>query len=125
MRASKLPPLFDPIGLSAVQLEGVAKELWENEGRRAPGMMLEPEEVREPGASRTLERELQAEAEDEWESSVIAAFSNGCDARIAKSVAALPPSQRPQQQYPEPMRPPSPFQEAERYAPPAGYWQRW
>lgn len=88
LRASKLPPLFDPEGLSTKQLYGAARAVWEEEGKRSALWIPEGETAKEAARA-------NAEAEEEWESDVIASFSTGCDARIAKSIARLPPSQRP------------------------------
>lgn len=103
LKASRTPPFFDPDGLAVHQLEAITRDLWEGEGGGAQvGAQLD-------GA--VVDREV-AQREDEWEQDLVAQFSTGCAARIARTVAALPPSQRPV------FQPPPPAQIAHQLGPP-------
>ncbi|KAI5480204.1 hypothetical protein MNV49_001532 [Pseudohyphozyma bogoriensis] len=83
LRAAKHAPLFDPDGVSVVQLDQAAAPVWEQEGAK--------------GATK--------EATDEWEENIIAAFSTNCDKRISTSIANLPQSMRPVFAAPTPAPP--------------------
>ncbi|GAA6005699.1 uncharacterized protein JCM10292_006742 [Rhodotorula paludigena] len=104
LRATRKKPFVDPAGLSTAQLEALTRDLWASEGHglsvffgdgsgsaaRDPDQPLSRDQER-------YQRELHAEAADEWEQGVIAGFSAACDERIGKSLARRPMTAREMQ----------------------------
>ncbi|GAA6032542.1 hypothetical protein JCM8097_004807 [Rhodosporidiobolus ruineniae] len=96
LRASRKKPFVDPEGLSSAQLEALTSRLWEEEGKGLSiffGEDAAKKRAAGEGLSRDQERyqrELHAEAADEWEASVIAGFSAACDEKIGRTLARKP-----------------------------------
>ncbi|GAA5975349.1 hypothetical protein JCM11641_005948 [Rhodosporidiobolus odoratus] len=100
LRASRKRPFVDPEGLASAQLQALTLRLWEEEGQGLSVLQGGTQEG-EPQLSRDQERlqkELDAEAADEWEASVIAGFSATCDEKIGKAMARRPMTAREMQQ---------------------------
>lgn len=103
LRATQRKPLVDPAGLSAAQLEALTAKLWEEEGKglsiffgEAGGSAAQKRRGAQP-LSRDQERyqrEVNAEAADEWELAVVAGFSARCGERIGTSLARKPMTAR-------------------------------
>ncbi|GAA5836655.1 hypothetical protein JCM11251_002688 [Rhodosporidiobolus azoricus] len=95
IRASRKKPFVDPEGLSAAQLEALTSRLWKEEGKGISIFFGEEDGQKrgEQPLSRDQERvqkEVNLEAEDDWEASVIAGFSAACDERIGRTLAQKP-----------------------------------
>ncbi|GAA5891776.1 hypothetical protein JCM6882_006203 [Rhodosporidiobolus microsporus] len=102
LRASRKKPFVDPEGLSTAQLEALTSQLWEEEGKGL-SIFFGDENGKKRGdqpLSRDQERvqkEVNLEAEDEWEASVIAGFSAACDEKIGRTLAQKPMTAREMQ----------------------------
>ncbi|GAA6009326.1 hypothetical protein JCM10207_004351 [Rhodosporidiobolus poonsookiae] len=102
LRATKYKPFIDPEGLSAAQLQTLTSRLWEEEGKGLSIFFGEENGKKraEQPLSRDQERyqrEVNAEAADEWEASVIAGFSAACDEKIGRTMARKPLTAREMQ----------------------------
>lgn len=105
LRATRKKPFVDPTGLSTAQLEALTRDLWASEGLGLPVTFGDPSAAArrrrdQQALSRDQERhqrELNAEAADEWEQGVIAAFAATCDERIGETLARRPMTAREMQ----------------------------
>ena len=110
LRATRKKPFVDPSSLSTAQLETLTRELWTSEGLGLPvtfgdsGSSSTATGRRKRAAEQPLsrdqeryQRELHAEAADEWEHGVIAAFAATCDERIGETLARKPMTAREMQ----------------------------
>ncbi|BGP40852.1 phenylalanine--tRNA ligase subunit beta [Rhodotorula kratochvilovae] len=103
LRATRKKPFVDPAGLSTAQLEALTRDLWASEGRGLSVFFGEGDGGRrraEQPLSRDQERyqrELHAEAAEQWEQDVIAGFAAACDERIGLSLARRPMTAREMQ----------------------------
>lgn len=110
LRATRKKPFVDPSSLSTAQLETLTRELWTSEGLGLPvtfgggGSSSTATGRRKRAAEQPLsrdqeryQRELHAEAADEWEHGVIAAFAATCDERIGEALARKPMTAREMQ----------------------------
>ncbi|GAA6048449.1 hypothetical protein JCM3770_003762 [Rhodotorula araucariae] len=103
LRATRKKPFVDPAGLSTPQLEALTRDMWASEGHGLSVFFGEGDGGRrraEQPLSRDqdrYQRELHAEAADEWEQGVIAGFAAACDERIGRSLARRPMTAREMQ----------------------------
>lgn len=115
MRAAALPPVFDPSGLSASQLHSTASTIFDRYDRLPSTATLEQAASQSKEASREGQEPATASnssskrarnlyfeddgdedsVRENWETNIIANFSNACDANIALNLDKLPLSKRP------------------------------
>lgn len=115
LRATQRKPFVDPAGFSTAQLEALTTKLWDEEGKGLSIFFGESSsssaaaggQKRKGGGggggqplSRDQERyqrEVNAEAQDEWEMAVIAGFSARCDQQIEQNLRRRPITAREMQ----------------------------
>lgn len=112
LRATQRKPFVDPAGLSTAQLEALTTKLWDEEGKGLSIFFGEASlsggaaagQKRKGGGGQPLsrdqeryQREVNAEAQDEWEMAVIAGFSARCDQQIEQNLRRRPITAREMQ----------------------------
>ena len=118
LRATQRKPFVDPAGLSTAQLEALTTKLWDEEGKglsiffgessssssEAAAAASGGQKRKGGGGGQPLsrdqeryQREVNAEAQDEWEMSVIAGFSARCDQQIEHKLRRRPITAREMQ----------------------------